>query len=219
MPTGTDPTPLVLYGGGGHGKTLIDLVRAQGHHRAVGIVDRGLEPGQLVRGVPVRGDDGVLATLREEGVAQAVNGIGGITRPADRTEAFERLAAAGFAFPALVHPSAVVEPDVVVPDGAQVLALAYVGTDVVLGFGVIVNTGAIVSHDCVLADQVNLSPGALLAGGVRVGTEARVGMGATVNLGLRVGAGARIGNGATVKADVPDGQVVHAGSVWPPRQR
>jgi len=33
-----------------------------------------------------------------------------------------------------------------------------------------------------------------------------------------VGQDALIGNGATVKRDVPDGAVVRAGSIWPPRE-
>jgi acetyltransferase-like isoleucine patch superfamily enzyme len=40
-------------------------------------------------------------------------------------------------------------------------------------------------------------------------------MGVTVNLGVKIGAKARVGNGATVKADVEDGGVVHAGTIWP----
>jgi acetyltransferase-like isoleucine patch superfamily enzyme len=30
-----------------------------------------------------------------------------------------------------------------------------------------------------------------------------------------VGKDARIGNGATIKADVPEGRIVRAGSIWP----
>jgi acetyltransferase-like isoleucine patch superfamily enzyme len=62
---------------------------------------------------------------------------------------------------------------------------------------------------------VNLSPGAMLAGGVTLEDFVQVGMSATINLNIRVGKGARVGNGATVKADVPAGQVVRAGAVWP----
>jgi acetyltransferase-like isoleucine patch superfamily enzyme len=42
-------------------------------------------------------------------------------------------------------------------------------------------------------------------------------MGATVNIGVTVGEGARIGNNATVKGDVPPGERVHAGTIWPIR--
>lgn len=216
---GDDPTALLLYGGGGHGKTLIELVRRGAAHHLVGVVDSGLEPGDMVLGVPVVGGDEALAAVRDRGVVLAVNGVGGIARVGDRVAAFDRLSAAGFRCPAVVHESAVVEPSVQLPSGCQVLAHAYVGSDSRIGFGSIVNTGVVVSHDCVLEEYVNLSPGALLAGGVRVGAMTLVGMGVTVNLGVSIGRKARVGNSAVVKADVPDGQVVAAGSVWPAPNR
>jgi len=216
-PTTADPADIVVYGGGGHGRTLIDLLAALGTYRVAGVVDRGLAAGESLSGPKVLGGDEALATVRASGVALATNGVGGIARVADRVDAFQRLAAAGFAFPALCHPSAVVEPTARIGDGAQVLAFAYVGSAAVVGFGCLVNTGAVVSHDSVLADYVSVSPGALLAGDVRVGAMTLVGMGVTVNLGVSIGERVRIGNGAVVKADVPDGRIVPAGSVWPPR--
>lgn len=210
-----DGAALVLLGGGGHGRTLIDLVRALGSFVVVGVVDDALEEGSVVAGVPVLGDAGTLGALGGRGIALAANGVGGIARPDDRVRAFARLAQAGLACPPLVHPAAWVEPTATVAAGAQVLARAYVGSGARVGFGAIVNTGAVVSHDCVLGDCANVAPGALLAGGVRVGDATLVGMGVTVHLGVTLGGGARIGNGAVVNADVAERAVVRAGTVWP----
>lgn len=214
-PAGVPDGRVVVLGGGGHGRTLVDALRAAGRHELVGVVDDGLPSGSHVSGVEVLGPTTDLARIRAGGVRLAVNGIGGISRPADRVAAFDRLVAAGFDLPAVVHPSAVVEPTATVGPGAQVLAHAYVGSAAEVGFGCLVNTAAVVSHDCRLESYVNVSPGALLAGGVIVGEGAVVGMGVTVNIGVRVGAGARVGNGAVVKADVLDGGLVRAGAVWP----
>lgn len=209
------PDAVILYGAGGHGKMLIDLLRAQGHYPIHAIIDDSLTPGSQVMGVQVLGGGQMLSELYRQGIRLAVNAVGGISSIAVRIEIFRRLAQAGFAFPSLVHPRAVIEPGARLGPGAQVFSLAYVGSEAQVGFGTIVNTGAIVSHDCRLGDYVAVSPGAILAGEVEVGSRALVGMGATVNLRVRIGGGARIGNGATVKADVPEKGVVRAGSVWP----
>ena len=50
---------------------------------------------------------------------------------------------------------------------------------------------------------------------MQVGEGTLIGMGVTVNLRVRIGHGARIGNGATIKADLPEGGVVRAGTIWP----
>jgi acetyltransferase EpsM len=212
-----DPTAIVVYGGGGHGKSLIDLLRLLRIYRIVGVIDDGIDPGEqsTIMGVPVLGNAQVLPVLYAQGVHLAVNAVGGIGNIAVRIQVFERLAEAGFTCPAVVHPSAVVEPSAVLNAGVQVFPLAYVGSEARIGYGAIINTGAIVSHDCQVGNYANLSPGAILAGEVQVGAAALVGMSATVNLRTRIGENARIGNGATIKSDVPDGSVVRAGTIWP----
>ena len=210
-----DPKAVLVFGGGGHGKAVIDLLRAVGGYALIGVVDDGRQPGESVLGVPVLGGESALAALREAGCKLALNAVGGIGAMSSRIQVFQRLRAANFEFPTLVPPSAVVEPNAQLGSGVQIFPQAYVGSEAKLGFGCIVNTGAIVSHDCVLADYANLAPGSILAGAVTVGEGALIGMGVTINLNVKIGAGARVGNGATVKADVPAKGIVRAGALWP----
>ncbi len=210
-----DASAIIVYGGGGHGKSVIEMLRLLGGYRIAGVLDDGLPAGSLILDVPVLGGGEALPALYELGTRLAVNAVGGIGNVQVRIKIFERLAQAGFACPAVLHPTAFMEASAKLAPGVQVFPHAYVGSDARVGYGSIVNTGAVVSHDCLLGDYVNISPGALLAGGVQVGSATLVGMGATINLEAKIGAGARIGNGATVKSDVPAGGVVRAGSVWP----
>lgn len=214
--TGTfDPRLIVVYGGGGHGKAVIELLRSLHTHEIVGVLDDGIPAGEQVLGVPVLGGAEMLPELYKKGMRLAVNAVGGIGKLEIRLEVFRRLRQAGFSFPSSVHPTAFIEASARLSDGVQVFPLAYVGSSAEIGFGCIINTGAIVSHDCKLADTCNLSPGATLAGGVEIGEGALIGMRATINLYVKIGARARVGNGATVKGDVPANGIVPAGSLWP----
>ncbi len=213
--TAFDPAAIIIYGAGGHGKSLLDLLRALGYYRILGFVDDGLPAGTEVMGLPVLGGGEVLDDLRARGVRMAVNAVGGIGNVQVRVRVFHKLAEAGFVCPPVVHPAAVIEPGARLEAGVQVMPLAYVGSEAHIGYGTLVNTGAIVSHDCRVGAYVNLSPGATVAGEVTIGEGALVGMRATINLGVTVGDGARIGNGATVKSDVPPKGIVRAGGVWP----
>jgi acetyltransferase EpsM len=210
-----NPLAIIVYGGGGHGKSLIELIRSLSSYRIVGVIDDGIPVGQDILGAPVLGGAPSLEGLYQRGVRLAANAVGGIGDLAVRLKIFDLLAQAGFACPALAHPRAFIEASATLAQGVQVFPHAYVGSDVEVGFGTIINTGAIVSHDCKLGNYVNISPGAILAGGVKVGNGALIGMGATVNLLAHIGSGARIGNGATVKNDVPEGGLVRAGSIYP----
>jgi acetyltransferase EpsM len=217
IPPWIDETTLLLFGGGGHGKTLIDLVNELDTYQMGGVVDENLPAGSRIMDLPVFGGAELLPELFKAGFRQAVNGVGGIGNVGARLAVFEELKNAGFDFPTLVHPTAWIEPSAELAAGVQVLPLSYVGTDSYIDFGSLLNAHVIVSHDCHIGKCVNLSPGATLAGGVKIHDHAQIGMGVTININLTIGAEARIGNGATVKADVPPGGRVFAGQVWPER--
>lgn len=206
---------ILIYGAGGHSKTVISLLRLLNWNIA-GIIDDGVKAGTLVSGVPVLGSAELLPKLRSEGIVSAVNAVGGIGNYSVRWNIFERLRKLDFSFPTLIHPSAFVEDTVILEDGIQVLAQSYISSESRVGFGTLINAGVIISHDGAIGQCVNLSPGALLAGQVTVKDFAQIGMGATVNLGITVGTAARIGNSAVVKGDVPDNGRVYAGAIWPP---
>jgi acetyltransferase EpsM len=215
--TPDDFSALLIYGGGGHAKSLIDLIRAEDRFQIIGIIDDGIPAGSLILGVPVLGGGELLHAMRRRGIFQAVNAVGGIGSIAPRLAVYQRLSDSGFNCITVIHHLAYVELTASVSDGCQVFFNAYIGSEVKVGFGSIINTSAIVSHDCELGDYVNISPGAILAGAVRVGERSLIGMGATINLGVTIGPGARIGNSAVVKADVPENGIVRAGGIWPDR--
>jgi acetyltransferase EpsM len=215
LPDHYGPEVIMIYGGGGHGRTLLELILRLGHYQIGGIIDDGLPAGNRVLDVPVVGGHDILEQLAARGLKQAVNGVGGIGNIAPRLMVYQWFRQSEINCPTVIHPTAFVESSAQLSDGIQVFALAYIGSLTRVGFGAILNTGTIVSHDCVIGDYANLSPGAILAGGVEIGDRSLLGMGVTVNLGVNIGADTRIGNSAVIKADVPDGQVIHAGSVWP----
>ncbi|HEY59696.1 MAG TPA: acetyltransferase, partial [Anaerolineae bacterium] len=190
-------------------------VRVQATYHIVGVIDDSQPKGTDLIGSPVLGGAEVLKDLFKQGVRMAVNSVGGIGNYQMRLKVFQVLADAGFVCPAVVHPTAHVDPSAQLEAGVLVLAHSYVSGNARVGMGTLINNSVVVSHDNVLGVCVNLSPGATLAGDVIVEDFAQIGMNATVNIGLRVGCRALIGNGATIKANVPAGTRVPAGSIWP----
>jgi FlaA1/EpsC-like NDP-sugar epimerase len=96
--------PVLVYGASGHARVLIDLMRLAGGLFPVAAVDDG-PSGTEVLGVPVLGTSSLLSQLRAEGIERAVLGIGSVTNHRARAKLYERLAAAGFAIPNLIHPA------------------------------------------------------------------------------------------------------------------
>jgi sugar O-acyltransferase (sialic acid O-acetyltransferase NeuD family) len=209
------PNSVVIFGGGGLARDLIDSMRTRRELEALCVVDDGIEPGGEVLGLPVVGGRERLEALVEAGVRLAVNGVGGIGAIQVRIEIFEALERAGLQLATLVDRGAMVAPSASLSPGAQLFPGSVVSSGAVIGRGAIINTGAIVSHDCRIGDYSHVAPGAILAGDVTVGEATLIGMGVTATLGCRIGSRCIVGNGSAVTGDVPDRAIVPAGSVWP----
>jgi UDP-perosamine 4-acetyltransferase len=194
------PEPIVGLGAGTHAKSMLEAIRSAGVYQVVALVDDdpALAGSKLL-------DVAIGGSLDGHQARHAFLGVGGIGDTGPRRRAAERLLAAGFELPPILHATAAVSPWATLGRGAQVLATAVVNADARLGEGVLINTAAVVEHDCLIGDYAHLAPGATLGGGAAVGAGAHVGMGAVVIEGVTVGEGAFVAAGAVVVADVPAG--------------
>jgi sugar O-acyltransferase (sialic acid O-acetyltransferase NeuD family) len=196
---------VVVYGAGGHGKVVADLILAGGEVDLLGFVDDGASPGRVVLGRPVLGDGEWLAREAARGLFVVALGVGA---NAARRAVADRCAAFGAELFVAVHPRAVVASSAWLAPGVVVMAGAVVNPDAHVGRGAIVNTGAVVEHDVVVGDFAHLSPNASTGGAAKVGALAHLGLGSVVLSGVSVGEGAVVGAGAVVLRDVREGATV-----------
>jgi sugar O-acyltransferase (sialic acid O-acetyltransferase NeuD family) len=195
--------PIVGLGAGTHAKSVLEAIRSAADFEVAALLDDDeARAGCDLLGFPISAAT-ELERLREDGVVHAFVGVAGIGDSSGRRAVFERLVAAGFELPPIVHASAVVSRWAELGRGAQVLAGAIVNAGAAIEAGAIVNTGAIVEHDCRVKAHAHVAPGARLAGLVTVGAGAHIGIGAVVIEAVRIGEGALVGAGAVVIRDVP----------------
>ncbi|HZG87402.1 acetyltransferase [Paenibacillus sp.] len=191
--------PIILLGGGGHAKVLLDVLKRSGR-TVIGFTDP--ERTELT-GAPYLGDDKAVLQFDSNAVL-LVNGLGSTVSTERRASLYRKLHDAGYRFAAAVHPSAVIAEDVVLGDGVQIMAGAVIQPGCRLGANVIVNTRASVDHDCTVGNHVHIAPGAILSGGIHIGDAVHVGTGAVIIQNIRIGAGSLVGAGAVVVKDVSE---------------
>lgn len=194
--------PVLIIGAGGHARVLIEALTKSGT-TILGCVAKEV-PSRLSPSISFLGDDETLLRHAPSSVV-LINGIGSTTRPDLRRDVFLRFKQKGYHFGTVVHPAALLPSDIVLGEGAQVMAGAILQPGCHVGDNAIVNTGAVVDHDCRIGAHVHVAPGAVLSGDVTVGEGAHVGTGARVIQGVEIGAGALVGAGAAVLRDVPLG--------------
>jgi len=199
--------PVIVIGGGGHAKVLIDALRSSNEFQILGIVDERLPIDQTVLDVPVIGSDDLLLRGERHGNYLAL-GVGSVRGDENRKRLYERFRELRYEFPAVRHARATVAPGVTLGDGTQVMAGVVIQPDVCIGSNCIINTSAVIEHDCTIAGHSHAAPGAVLGGGVVVGECSFIGLGARVLPGVKIGSLVTVGAGAVVVDDVEDAATV-----------
>jgi sugar O-acyltransferase (sialic acid O-acetyltransferase NeuD family) len=192
---------VLIVGAGGHGKVVLDILRAEGHYRPIGFLDA--DPaltGSSVHGLPILGQINLLPKLRQK-AQKAIVAIGDNRTRASYADLVRQQ---GWDLVSAIHPTASVSPTATLGINVVVAAGAVVGTDAELADNVIINTAAVVDHECQIGNAAHICPAAALAGRVRVGEMAFVGLGCRVIQCLTIGSQSTIGAGAVVLEDVPE---------------
>jgi sugar O-acyltransferase (sialic acid O-acetyltransferase NeuD family) len=195
---------VLVIGGAGQGRQVIDAIVARGHHTVVGVLDRALRRGDVVAGIPVLGtDDDLRAAALETAADSFVVAIGDNStrgRILDR----ETGAAAHLHPATVVHPAATVAHDAILGAGCILLAGAVVGNGCRIGRGVLLGINSSVDHDGWVDNHASLAPNAATGGTVRIGRTTAIGLGASVVHEVTIGADTVVGAGAVVLQDLPD---------------
>ena len=197
---------LLILGAGGHAKVVAETAIASGQFSGVAFLDdrcSGHDQIPSVLGFPVLGP--LALAIEPAKCEQFVSAAVAFGNATVRLNWIEKLDAAGYTLPVLIHPTAWVSPSVQIASGSVVFAQAAVQSLATIGSGAILNTGCSVDHDVQLADGVHICPGAHLAGEVQVGGRTWIGIGASVIQQVRIGADVTVGAGAAVVRDLPDG--------------
>ncbi|BDY13561.1 NeuD/PglB/VioB family sugar acetyltransferase [Hydrogenimonas cancrithermarum] len=162
---------LILAGGGGHCKAVIDVVEKEGTYTIAGILDRPEMVGETVLGYEIVGTDSDIPKLAAEGYHFLVT-VGQIASPKIRIEIFERIERHTDNIATVVSPLAYVSPHAEIGRGSVVMHHALINAGAMIGENCIVNSKALVEHDATVEAHCHISTGAILNGGtlVRIGT-------------------------------------------------
>jgi sugar O-acyltransferase (sialic acid O-acetyltransferase NeuD family) len=192
---------IVIIGAGGHGRVVLDILRASGELKPIGFLDanEGLQ-GRRIDGLEVLGNFSKLEVLKFQGITGAIVAIGDNQIRRSYAEDILNL---GLNLINAIHPSANIAANANLGKNIVIAAGALVCAHCQIGNSVILNTGCIVDHESIIANSAHICPGAKLAGRVIVDSGAFVGIGATVIQNVRIGTDAIVGAGAVVIKDVP----------------
>ena len=193
---------LVLVGGGGHCKSIIDSAISMGIYDEIVITDAEIKVGTFIMGCKVVGTDEVLPELKRYGYDNAFISVGSIKSNDLRKKLVDSVQEIGFRFPIICDKSAAISTSAFIDEGTFVGKNAVINADAQIGKHCIINTGSIIEHECVIGDFSHISVGSILCGGVFVEESVFLGAGSTVIQGVKIGKDSVIGAGSTVISNV-----------------
>lgn len=200
---------IILIGGGGHCKVVINAIRLDNQYEITGIIDLKEKTGNTIAGVPVIGDDTDLIKYISKGIKLCFITVGSTGNPSLRIKLFNNAKKTGLIFPNIIHPRAIISDSVDMGEGNFIGPGVIINPDAKVGDGCIINTGAIIEHDCKINDFVHIAPGVTLSGGVEIGKNSHIGTGTSVIQYLTIGENTIIGAGSTVVKNIGDNMVAY----------
>lgn len=193
---------LLLIGGGGHCKSVIDSLLENCEYDDMGIVDFEENIGKDILGIKIIGTDDCLENLYKIGYEYAFVTLGSIGNPKIRIKLYNILKQIGFKIPIIIDKTAVISKNCSIKEGA------YIGKNVVINAGSIVekcsiiNTGSIIEHDCKIEEFVHIASGSVLGGGVTIKKNSHIGSNSTIRQQIVINENAIIGIGSVVVKNI-----------------
>lgn len=164
--------PLILVGGGGHCKSVIEAAESVGFEIA-GILDLPEQKGNRILGYEVLGDDDDISKYVDK--CDFVVTLGFIKDPALRIRLHERIEKIGGHLATVIASTAHVSRYAETGEGTVILHGACVNAGAKIGKGCIINTMANIEHDAVIGDYCHISTGVMVNGDCTVGKKTFLG--------------------------------------------
>ncbi len=196
---------ILLIGGGGHCRSIIDTLKDKDYDD-IGIID---SVNVCYNGISVVGSDEDIVQLYKSGWKEAFVTVGSIGDVAVRKGLYNMVKEAGFAIPAIIDKTAIVSEDVLISEGVFVGKKAIINAGCKIGECAIINTGAIIEHDCRVGSFAHISTGAILCGQTEIGENSHVGAGTVIRQLIKIGRDTLIGAGSVVVKDITDGVMAY----------
>jgi len=192
---------ILLIGGGGHCKAVIDVIETENKYRIAGIIDIPEKLGQKILSYKIIGNDNNIPKLVKQFKYFFIT-TGHIKSPALRIKLFDIVKKANGQFPVIISPNAYVSKHSKIGDGTVIMHNVVINSDTKIGINCIINNKALIEHDCKIGDNCHISTNATVNGTCEVGDNCFVGSSSVLKNNILIISDTIIGAGAVVTKNI-----------------
>lgn len=192
--------PLILIGGGGHCKSVIEVAESAGYE-IKGILDMPDEVGkEVLPGLKVIGTDDEIPQYVEE--CDFVITVGFIKNPALRIKLYNKVKAAGGRLATIIASTAYVSKYAELGEGTVIMHHAFVNAGAKIGDNCIINTFVNIEHDAVVGNQCHISTGTMVNGECKIGENCFIGSQSVCANCIEIASDIIVGAGSVVRKSI-----------------
>ena len=189
---------IILIGGGGHCKSVIDVIEQEKKYKISGIIDKPNSLGANILGYKVIGNDLDLMSFAKK-IKYALITVGQIKSAKLRIKLFKLAKKAGFILPSIISPNAHVSKHSKIGNGSIVMHHAIINANTSIGENCIINSKALIEHDCSILNHCHISTNSTINGGVKIGSECFIGSNVTTKHNVKIKENSFIKAGTLIK--------------------
>ena len=184
------PPGLIIFGFGGHARSVADIALTLGIGRLI-FIEESAAADESLWEHPVR-------TAFDEPLPDGWQSFAASGDNQTRRAQVSAILGRSWPLATLISPTATIGHDVKISAGCFIGHHAHVGPLSRIGTGCIVNTGAVVDHECEIGDYTHVSVNSTVAGRCRLGSFVFLGAGAVVIDKVHIADSVTIGAGGVV---------------------
>ena len=195
---------IVILSGGGHAKSVINLLLKIKKYRIIGYTD--INNRGKIEHIDYLGNDKVLEDLikRTKFSAIGYSYVGKNTLDKKRKNIIKYAKDIGFNFPKICSPNSVINQNVIIGEGSYIFDSVMINYGVRIGDYCIINTGVIIEHNVVINNHVQIASGTILCGDVKIHENVFIGAGAIIRDGIEICSNVIIGMGSSVTKSISE---------------
>ncbi len=194
---------IFIYGGGGHGKVVIETIEAQyGPQAIAGIFDD--DPNK--KNLDFYGHK-IVGSIKDfqEQIPNLILAIGSNEIRQKKSAEIKSLIKS---FVTAIDPYTRISRAAKIGVGTLVMPGVIINADASIGSHCILNTNAVIEHDCEVGNFTHIAPSAVLTGAVKIGDVTMIGSNSVIVPGIEIGNNCLIAAGSVVTANIPDNAIV-----------
>ena len=192
---------LILVGGGGHCKSVIEAAESAGYN-ILGVLDTPENVGKQVLAYSVIGTDDDVPQYVDK--AEFVITVGFIKNPAIRIKLYNKVKEAGGKLATVIAPTAHVSKYSTIGEGTVVMHQVFVNAGAHIGANCIINTFCNIEHDAQIGDQCHISTGTMVNGDCKVGDRCFIGSQSVLANGIAIGEDIIVGAASFVRKSISE---------------